>query len=122
MSLRNKDNLTLLLIPLKTQRTMEKKTAFPADFTEYNYNEIDFISHKVNYEFLKDVYEIYEDEDGEECEELTGYEHEIVVEHNETTITEKYFQGVDDSCKWTFWETYERICKRLGLIPMGFAD
>lgn len=101
---------------------MEKKTAFPADFTEYNHNEIDFISHKVNYEFLKDVYETYEDEDGEECEELTGYVHEIVVEHNETTIMEKYFQGVDDSCKWTFWETYERICKRLGLIPMGFDD
>jgi hypothetical protein len=100
---------------------MEKKKAFPADFTE-NDNVIEFVNHKVNYEFIGDVYETYEDEDGEEQEELIGYEHEIIVEHNETIITERYFQGADDSCKWTFWETYERICKRLNIEPVGFDD
>jgi hypothetical protein len=106
---------------------MEKKTAFPADFTEYNTNEIDFGSHRVVYTFNDDVYEPIDndddDDDDDDKTELVGWEHHIEVWcNNGEFVEETYFQGTEDSCKWTFWETYERICKRLGLIPMGFAD
>lgn len=100
---------------------MEKKKAFPADFTEFNTNEIDFGSHRVVYTFYDEVYEPIDDDDDDT--ELVGWEHHIEVwRDNGVFVEETFFQGVDDSCKWTFWEVYERICKRLGLIPMGFAD
>ena len=92
-------------------RESEDNRTFPEGFTEYDNNDIDFGDHYVEYSVRDGNGEL-----GDEEGEYWGWDVSVYPENGKPLRLSK-FQYAEDSAKWTFYEIYERICKKLGIQP-----
>ena len=84
---------------------------FPSDFTENDTNQIDFGDHMV-------VYQVSEG-NGNILDEYGEYWlwNVTIWPEDGKGLSDTAVQYPEDSAKWTFYELYEKLCKRLGIVP-----
>lgn len=88
------------------------ESKIPLDFVEFDNNSVDLGDHELFYAFL-------DEEEGDSEQSAIFIQKVTVVTKDGRKASRTYEQRAGESCKWTMYDNYERICRHLGIEPAG---